>query len=172
MARLRATGLSGGFFLLGLLTGLRVALADPEPMTAGTNPRPTTSTRGAIAREELVIDIPSCHKTQAEDCDPHPRGLLCASLVRTRGLGTPMATRKKDLSLPLPLQLLAAWVAVWLGRVLQGEPSSPREARAPKSHVDRPGAKAAGHAGKGVGQKGVGITLRISALLTRRMWKG
>ena len=75
-----------------------------------------------------------------------------------------MATRKTDLSLPLPLQYLAAW----LGRVLQGEPSSPREARAQKSHVDRPGAKAAGHGGKGVGQKGVGITLRISALLTRR----
>ncbi len=30
-----------------------------------------------------------------------------------------MATRKTSLNLPLPLQFLAAWLAVWLGRVLQ-----------------------------------------------------
>jgi putative transposase len=30
-----------------------------------------------------------------------------------------MSTRKTDLSLPLPLQFLAAWLAVWLGRFLQ-----------------------------------------------------
>lgn len=30
-----------------------------------------------------------------------------------------MAPRKTGLELPLPLQFLAAWLAVWLGRVLQ-----------------------------------------------------
>jgi transposase InsO family protein len=30
-----------------------------------------------------------------------------------------MAARKTGLDLPLPLQFLAAWLAVWLGRVLQ-----------------------------------------------------
>ncbi len=30
-----------------------------------------------------------------------------------------MAARKTGLELPLPLQFLAAWLAVWLGRVLQ-----------------------------------------------------
>ena len=37
----------------------------------------------------------------------------------TGDLGTPMAARKTDLTLPLPLQFLSAWLAVWLGRVLQ-----------------------------------------------------
>ena len=32
-----------------------------------------------------------------------------------------MAARKTAVTLPLPLQFLAAWLAVWLGRVLQGE---------------------------------------------------
>jgi hypothetical protein len=31
------------------------------------------------------------------------------------GLGSLMATRETDLSLPLPPQFLAAWLAVWLG---------------------------------------------------------
>jgi hypothetical protein len=30
-----------------------------------------------------------------------------------------MATNKTSTTLPLPLQFLAAWLAVWLGRVLQ-----------------------------------------------------
>ena len=30
-----------------------------------------------------------------------------------------MAARRTGLDLPLPLQFLAAWLAVWLGRVLQ-----------------------------------------------------
>jgi hypothetical protein len=30
-----------------------------------------------------------------------------------------MAARRKRLDLPLPLHFLAAWLAVWLGRVLQ-----------------------------------------------------
>ena len=30
-----------------------------------------------------------------------------------------MAARKSGLTLPLPLQFLAAWLAVWLERVLQ-----------------------------------------------------
>ena len=30
-----------------------------------------------------------------------------------------MPAKKTDLPLPLPLQFLAAWLAVWLGRVLQ-----------------------------------------------------
>ena len=34
-------------------------------------------------------------------------------------LGTVMSARKSALTLPLPLQFLAAWLAVWLGRVLQ-----------------------------------------------------
>ena len=33
--------------------------------------------------------------------------------------GTVMSARKSALTLPLPLQFLAAWLAVWLGRVLQ-----------------------------------------------------
>jgi transposase InsO family protein len=32
-----------------------------------------------------------------------------------------MAKRKTSLNLPLPLQFLAAWIGVWLGRVLQGQ---------------------------------------------------
>jgi hypothetical protein len=39
--------------------------------------------------------------------------------VRTAFFGTPMAARRTSLDLPLPLQFLAAWLAVWLGRVLQ-----------------------------------------------------
>ena len=35
------------------------------------------------------------------------------------GLGTLMATTKTSPNLPLPLQFLAAWIGVWLGRVLQ-----------------------------------------------------
>jgi hypothetical protein len=34
-------------------------------------------------------------------------------------LGTVMSARKSALTLPLPLQFLAAWLAVWLGRTLQ-----------------------------------------------------
>ncbi len=32
-----------------------------------------------------------------------------------------MAARKTGLTLPLPVQFLAAWLAVWLERVLQGQ---------------------------------------------------
>jgi hypothetical protein len=32
-----------------------------------------------------------------------------------------MATRNTSLNLPLPLQFLAAWIGVWLGRVLQAQ---------------------------------------------------
>jgi len=32
-----------------------------------------------------------------------------------------MDTRKTFLNLPLPLQFLAAWIGVWLGRVLQAQ---------------------------------------------------
>ena len=39
--------------------------------------------------------------------------------MKTRGFGTPMNAKKTGLTLPLPLQLLAAWLAVWLERVLQ-----------------------------------------------------
>ena len=39
--------------------------------------------------------------------------------MRTTGFGTLMATRKTSPNLPLPLQFLAAWIGVWLGRVLQ-----------------------------------------------------
>ena len=39
--------------------------------------------------------------------------------METAGSGTPMAARKTGLMLPLPLQFLAAWLAVWLERVLQ-----------------------------------------------------
>ena len=39
--------------------------------------------------------------------------------MRTGDFGTPMAARRTGLELPLPLQFLAAWLAVWLGRVLQ-----------------------------------------------------
>jgi hypothetical protein len=39
--------------------------------------------------------------------------------MRTEGFGTPMAVRRTGLDLPMPLQFLAAWLAVWLGRVLQ-----------------------------------------------------
>ena len=39
--------------------------------------------------------------------------------MRIGGFGTPMAARRTGLDLPLPLQFLAAWLAVWLGRVLQ-----------------------------------------------------
>ncbi len=39
--------------------------------------------------------------------------------VETGVLGTPMAARRTGPDLPLPLQFLAAWLAVWLGRVLQ-----------------------------------------------------
>ena len=39
--------------------------------------------------------------------------------METLGFGTPMAAHKTGLTLPLPLQFLAAWLAVWLGRVLQ-----------------------------------------------------
>ena len=35
------------------------------------------------------------------------------------GFGTLMATTKSSPHLPLPLQFLAAWIGVWLGRVLQ-----------------------------------------------------
>ena len=41
--------------------------------------------------------------------------------MRTRGFGTPMAARRTGLDLPLPLQFLAAWRAVWLIRVLQAQ---------------------------------------------------
>src|SRR5450631_3209987 len=40
-------------------------------------------------------------------------------MVRTMGFGTLMATTKTSPNLPLPLQFLAAWIGVWLGRVLQ-----------------------------------------------------
>ena len=39
--------------------------------------------------------------------------------VRIGDFGTPMAARRTGLDLPLPLQFLAAWLSVWLGRVLQ-----------------------------------------------------
>jgi hypothetical protein len=39
--------------------------------------------------------------------------------VETLGFGTPMAAPKTRLTLSLPLQFLAAWLAVWLERVLQ-----------------------------------------------------
>ena len=39
--------------------------------------------------------------------------------MRTMGFGTLMATTKTSPNLPLPLQFLAAWIGVWLGRVLQ-----------------------------------------------------
>jgi hypothetical protein len=45
--------------------------------------------------------------------------LLAWRCVRTAGLGISMAARRTSLDLPLPLQFLAAWLAVWLGRVLQ-----------------------------------------------------
>ena len=32
-----------------------------------------------------------------------------------------MATKKTSPNLPLPLQFLAAWIGVWLGRVLQAQ---------------------------------------------------
>jgi hypothetical protein len=32
-----------------------------------------------------------------------------------------MATRNTSLNLPLPPQFLAAWIGVWLGRVLQAQ---------------------------------------------------
>jgi hypothetical protein len=32
-----------------------------------------------------------------------------------------MAARRTGLDLPLPLQFLAAWLAAWLGRVLQAQ---------------------------------------------------
>lgn|GEM_PF-3932360 len=57
MARTRVAGLPAGGFLLTMLAGVGAPVADPQPMTAGTNPQPTTSTQVAIAREELVIDI-------------------------------------------------------------------------------------------------------------------
>jgi len=41
--------------------------------------------------------------------------------VRTWGFGTPMAARRTGLDLPLPLQFLASWIGVWLGRVLQAQ---------------------------------------------------
>ena len=41
--------------------------------------------------------------------------------MKTGDFGTPMAARRIGLELPLPLQFLAAWLAVWLGRVLQEE---------------------------------------------------
>jgi putative transposase len=41
--------------------------------------------------------------------------------VRTAVSGTPMGARKTVATLPLPLQFLVAWLAVWLGRVLQQE---------------------------------------------------
>jgi hypothetical protein len=41
--------------------------------------------------------------------------------ARTVGFGVSMAARSTGLIPPLPLQLLAAWLAVWLGRVLQEE---------------------------------------------------
>jgi putative transposase len=39
--------------------------------------------------------------------------------VESESFGTPAAAQKTGLTLPLPLQFLAAWLAVWLGRVLQ-----------------------------------------------------
>ena len=39
--------------------------------------------------------------------------------MRSGDFGTPMVARRTGLELPLPLQFLAAWLAVWLGRVLQ-----------------------------------------------------
>ena len=39
--------------------------------------------------------------------------------METLGFGTPMAAKGTGLTLPLPLQFLAAWIAVWLERVLQ-----------------------------------------------------
>ena len=40
-------------------------------------------------------------------------------MVRAMGFGTLMATTKTSPNLQLPLQFLAAWIGVWLGRVLQ-----------------------------------------------------
>lgn len=41
--------------------------------------------------------------------------------METGDFGTPMAARRTGLELPLPLQFLAAWLAVWVGRVLQDQ---------------------------------------------------
>jgi hypothetical protein len=53
----RSPALQTALFLLAALVGVGAARANPQPMTAGSHPRPTTDTQVAIAREELLIEI-------------------------------------------------------------------------------------------------------------------
>jgi hypothetical protein len=53
------------------------------------------------------------------DIGRFPSASMARRWVETVGFGTPMTAPKKGLTLPLPLQFLAARLAVWLGRVLQ-----------------------------------------------------
>jgi hypothetical protein len=104
--------------------------------------------------------------------------LPSARLVKTKGFGTPMARIKTDLGLPLPLQFLAAWLAVWLGRVLQeqvdylkAESQIFREKLGPKrvrlTDAER---RRLATLGKALGQKGLAAVATIASSETILRW--
>jgi hypothetical protein len=53
------------------------------------------------------------------DIGRFPSASMASRWVEIVGFGTPMTAPKTGLTLPMPLQFLAAWLAVWLERVLQ-----------------------------------------------------
>jgi hypothetical protein len=102
------------------------------PSHAHTAAGPDQVTTPFSERSKVTVVQPgrkmvSCPKIQAEKSDANPGGLAGAGGL-AEGDGRcrrHLVSRKSDeptgSTLPLPLQFLAAWLAVWLGRVLQQE---------------------------------------------------
>jgi putative transposase len=104
--------------------------------------------------------------------------LLGARAARNRGFCTPISAKKTDLTLPLPLQFLAAWLAAWLGRVLQeqveylkAENQLLREKLGPKrvrlTDAER---RRLATLGKPLGRKGLAVVATIASPETILRW--
>ena len=76
-----------------------------------------------------------------------------------------MATRKTSLNLPLPLQFLAAWLAVWLGRFLQEQELGTKRVRL--TDADR---RRLAMLGKALGRKGLAAVATIASPETILRW--